>query len=566
MNKKVFIGLAWPYANGSLHLGHASAFLGADILARYYRLAGDDVLLVSGSDCYGTPIAIEASQKSIPPSEIANKYHEEFKRTLVDGLNFSYDIYTRTDTEQHTKSVQDLFLKLYKKGLLYTKTENALYSPLLKRFLPDRFVEGECPKCGYKQARGDQCDECGSLLDPLELINPKINQKILGKDEISKDNIRLEIRASEHFYLRLTALQDKLKDWVNQTSDPWRSNARNYAKSFLEQGLQDRAITRDTEWGVPIPLLGYETKSIYVWFEAVAGYLSASQSWSEDQNKPNKWEEWWHNDNAIHYYVHGKDNIPFHTIIWPAIILAEGKLHLPDRIISSEYLSLEGKQFSKSRNWAVWLPDFLKNFDSETLRFFLTVNGPESSDADFVWAKYAQRVNSELIGTFGNLINRILSFSKNNFPDGIEFPKILDKESEELLYKLENAFKEVGDLIENGKFRAAFKVILEISEHGNRYFNDKEPWAKIKDKTNLKQVESDLGVCLHLVRTLALLVNPFLPETTKKIYDFLGLKLQGEQWSYPIPHDIQYVISFSPLYQRIDEADIISENEKLKKN
>ena len=564
MNKKIFIGLAWPYANGSLHLGHASAFIGADILARYHRLAGNDVLLVSGSDCYGTPIAVEAAEKGIAPSDIADKYHQEFQESLIDGLKFSYDIYTRTTTDHHSKIVQELFLDLYQQGFLYTKTENALYSPFLNRFLPDRFVEGTCPKCGYDSARGDQCDECGMLLDALELKNPRINPKVLKRvGEVSENERRLEARPSEHFYLKLTALQERLEEWVENTSAPWRKNARGFAQGFLKQGLQDRAITRDTDWGVPIPLPGYESKRIYVWFEAVTGYLSASRLWAEENGTPEKWKEWWCNSDAIHYYVHGKDNIPFHTIIWPALLLAEGTLHTPDHIVSSEYLTLEGKQFSKSRGWAVWLPDFLKSFDPETLRYFLVVNGPENSDSDFIWAEYAQRVNGELISTFGNLVNRVLSFSKKHFPENIRFPVKLDDESMELLRKAEDSFNKVSKLIEEGKFRSAFRVVLEVAEHGNRYVHGREPWIKIKNGTARDEVESDLAVCLHLIHSLAVLVNPFLPGTSEKIHTFLGLDAKSVVWSYPPTPKAISVVEYAPLYKKIEEAEIVTAQEKL---
>lgn len=564
MDKRIFIGLAWPYANGSLHLGHVSAFIGADILARYHRLAGNHVLFVSGSDCYGTPIAVEAAEKGIQPAEIANKYHEEFRKNLIDGMGFSYDIYTRTTTEQHAKVVQDLFLDLYKKGFLYTKTEKALYSPLLDRFLPDRFVEGTCPTCGYAGARGDQCDECGTLLDPLELKDPRINPKILHrKGELSDDDRRLEVRESEHFYLKLTALQEILEQWVERTSDSWRANASGFAKSFLKQGLQDRAITRDTDWGVPIPLDGYEKKRIYVWFEAVAGYLSASMRWAEEQGTPDAWKEWWQNDAAVHYYVHGKDNIPFHTIIWPALLFAHGALHTPDHIVSSEYLRLEGRQFSKSRGWAVWLPEFLESFDPETLRYFLVANGPETSDANFTWSEYAQRVNGELIGTFGNLVNRTLSIANSKFPEGLRFPEMIDSESAELLAVARDAFPKVGEFIEAGKFRAAFRTALEVAEHGNRFINAKEPWKKIKDDTKKDAVEGDLAVLVQVIRALAVLVDPFLPRTAEKIYGFLGLVARDQTWAYPEPKAVWKIGDVAPLYRKIEDADIAAQLAKL---
>lgn len=566
MNKKIFVGLAWPYANGSLHLGHASAFIGADILARYHRLAGDHVLFVSGSDCYGTPIAVEAAKKGIDPSVIADRYHEEFKSCLIDGLGFSYDLYTRTTTSHHARVVQELFLDLYEKGYLYTKIEKSLYSPLLKRFLPDRFVEGICPKCGYDSARGDQCDECQSLLDPLELKSPRINPKILKlKNDFSKEECRLEARDSEHFYLKLSALQDDLEKWVEDRSGSWRSNAQGFSQGFLKQKLRDRAITRDTEWGVPIPLPGYESKRIYVWFEAVTGYLSASKKWAEESGDKELWKQWWQNDKAVHYYVHGKDNIPFHTIIWPALLLSEGSLNTPNHIVSSEYLNLEGRQFSKSRGWAVWLPEFLETFDSETLRYFLVANGPETNDTDFFWSEYKRRVNGELIGTFGNLVNRVLSFSKKHFPGGLRFVGRLDEDSKNLLASAQGAFLKVGELIEEGKFKASFRVFLKVAEKGNRYIDVKEPWVKIKDPTKKDEVEQDLAVLIQLIRSLAILVNPFLPRTSESIYGFLGFDIKDETWKYKEPEKFFIVSDIEPLYKKIEDEQVEQQQVKLKK-
>jgi methionyl-tRNA synthetase len=564
MSKRIFIGLAWPYANGSLHLGHVSAFIGADVIARYHRLCGDHVLLVSGSDCYGTPIAVEAAEKGIQPSDIANRYHAEFQKNLIEDLGFSYDIYTRTTTPQHAKVVQELFFDLYKKGFLYIKTEKSLFSPLLGRFLPDRFVEGTCPKCGYNNARGDQCDQCGVLLDPLELKDPRINPKILKREgRVGDEERRLEVRDSEHFYLKLTALQHTLETWVQKTSGPWRVNARSFAEAFLKQGLHDRAITRDTEWGVPIPLPGYESKRIYVWFEAVTGYLSASKLWAEERGTPDEWKKWWHNDDAVHYYVHGKDNIPFHTIIWPALLLAKGDLKTPDHIVSSEYLNLEGKKFSKSRGWAVSLPDFVATFDPETLRYCLIVNGPETGDANFVWAEYAHLVNGELIGTFGNLVNRVLTLSQKHFPAGLRFAVPLDKASTDLLTLAKEAFPRVGKLIEEYKFRAAFKALLEVAENSNRFVHNKAPWTKIKDETRREEVETDLAVLVQVIRALALLVNPFLPKTSEKIHGFFGSDTKNAAWIYPEPPAVQNIGRVSPLYRRIEETEVKAQRLKL---
>ncbi len=541
-NQQVLIAAAWPYANGSLHLGHVAGLLGADILARYFRLRGANVLYVSGSDCHGTPIVLEADRLKTTPGEIAAKYHEEFTNTLVKGLNFSYDNYTTTLTDNHKKVVQELFLKLYEAGNIYKKTEELPYCEKCARFLPDRYIEGECPICHFTSARGDQCDNCGNLMDTKKLINPKC--KICGSSP--------EWLESEHFFLKLTAFEEQLKTWV-KNSEGWRLNAKNFTTEFLNQGLLDRAITRDTEWGIDIPLPGYEGKRIYVWFEAVCGYLSASKEWAQKSNQPEAWRNFWENKEAIHYYVHGKDNIPFHSIIWPAILLGHGNLHLPDRIVSSEYLTLSKKQFSKSRRWAVWLPDFLAGFDYETLRYYLVINGAETSDADFSWSEFATRTNSELIGTFGNFVHRVLSFISKNYPDGVEVSSSLSGHAQEFLKLAEDTFSIAGAAIEAGKFREALRAIFKLVEEGNRYINDSAPWKTIK--TDAKQAAADLAVAAQAIKALAILITPFLPSSAAKISQTLGVDNSATEWAYPQITTI-LVTNPEPLYRRIEEEEI----------
>ena len=541
MNKRILVASAWPYANGSLHLGHVAALLGADIIARYARLAGDEVLFVSGSDCHGTPIAVEAEKLGVHPQEIAEKYHEEFRKNLIDDLKFSYDCYTTTTTENHKEVVQDIFTKLYSEGVIYAKTEELPFCLTCERFLPDRYIEGECPHCHFDSARGDQCDECSNLLNPDQLLNPRC--KTCGNTPVW--------RPSEHFFLRLSAFTEQLREWAKKSSG-WRTNAAKLTLSLLKEGLPDRAITRDTDWGVPIPLEGYDDKRIYVWFEAVCGYLSASKEWSQKQGSDNSWERFWKDDSAIHYYVHGKDNIPFHTIVWPAILLGYSGLHLPDRIISSEHLTLKKDQFSKSRSWAVLLKDFLEEFDPETLRYYLISNGPETADADFTWENYRTRTNTELIGTFGNYVHRVLSFSKTNFPDGVHFPSSLTEKQEELLKKAEGCFDSVQTLIEEGHLREGLRQVIELSADGNRYLNDESPWKSIKEDQT--KAELDLAVALHLVRCLAILASPFLPTTGERIGASLG-ESSTVSWKYLKPA-FTVIGKVEPLYKKIEEQSI----------
>lgn len=550
MNKKILVAAAWPYANGSLHLGHVAALLGADIIARYARSAGNEVLFVSGSDCHGTPIAVEADKLGVHPREIAEKFHAEFRQNLIDDLKFSYDCYTTTTTENHQRVVQEIFLKLYNDGVIYTKSEELPYCASCKRFLPDRYVEGECPICHFDSARGDQCDECGNLLNPDQLLKPRC--KICGSSP--------GWRSSEHFYLRLSAFTEQLREWVKK-SEGWRTNAKQFTLGLLKEGLPDRAITRDTDWGVLIPLPGYENKRIYVWFEAVCGYLSASKEWAQKQGQDDLWKNFWLDDSAVHYYVHGKDNIPFHTVVWPSILLGFGGLHLPDLIVSSEHLTLEKRQFSKSRRWAVLLNDFVREFDPETLRYYLIANGPETADADFAWENYCTRTNTELIGVFGNYIHRVLSFVKAHFPEGVSFPSTLNESQAELLKTAKESFAEAGSAIEEGRLRDGLRVALDLAAHGNRYINNAAPWFSIKEDRT--KAEADLAVGAHLAHCLAILVSPFLPTTAERINRSTGMDESKIAWQYPEPNRV-VVKQLEPLYKRIEEQVIARQQSLLK--
>ena len=567
-SRHVFVASAWPYANGLLHLGHIASFIGADVLARYHRLRGDCVLFVSGSDCYGTPVALEAVSRGVDPASVADEYHASFCRSF-DTLSFSFDLYTKTTTPEHQRVVQDIFSRLYESGHIYTKVDKALYSPALQRFLPDRFVEGECPHCGFDGARGDQCDQCGTLLDSVSLKNPRINSKMFVGRGASADH-SLEVRESEHFYLKLSTFQSVLEKWVDSVSDSWRVQAAQFTKGFLRQGLRDRAITRDTDWGVPIPVDGYDDKRIYVWFEAVLGYLSAAVHYcSTDEKDGDAWKRWFFSDDAVHYYIHGKDNVPFHSIILPSILKGAGKYHLPDMLFSSEYLTLEGRQFSTSRGWAVWVPDFLAKFDSELLRYYMLAHGPETADTDFRWSEFGERVNGELIGTFGNLVHRICSFTQKNFPHGISFGGNVDDPSKQMLHSVERAFSTVGAHIESGQFRQGFREILKIAEEANRFAHIREPWKHLDDTM---RVHTDLSVLLHTIQNLSLLVQPFLPKTSEKMQGFFGsdivTSVAGVLYSTSVWHYLDLPSTFSlqgvePLFQKVEDDAIQKQQEAL---
>src|SRR3990172_2936411 len=385
MSERIFIGVAWPYANGSLHLGHiAGADLPADIFARYHRFKGNEVLMVSGSDSHGTTISIKAEQEGKTPKEIADYYQVEYL-DCWRRLGISFDLYTTTDTQNHTEVTQDIFLKLLEKGYLDKQTVTQPYCPKCRRFLPDRYVEGTCPSCGSTRARGDQCDACGKPLDPSDLLNPRC--RTCGT--------RPEFRETEHFFLMLSKFQGQLAEWAGK-QEQWRPNVFMLTQRYLKEGLRDRAITRDIDWGIPIPVKGFENKRIYVWIEAVIGYLSATKEWAKSSGNPEKWRDFWQDNKAKTYYFMGKDNIPFHTIIWPAMLMGYGGLNLPHDIPANEFLTIEGRKLSTSQNWAVWVPDYLSRYDPDPLRYFLSINMPELGDSDFSWAEFVRRNNDEL--------------------------------------------------------------------------------------------------------------------------------------------------------------------------
>jgi len=511
MKEKIYIGVAWPYANGSLHLGHiAGCYLPADIFARFNRLKKNDVLMISGSDEHGTPITITAENEKKTPQEIVDRYNKEHKKNMKQ-LGISFDLFTRTTTDNHEKVVKDVFLKLYKKGHIYEKEIESFYCAKCDRFLPDRYIEGCCPHCGYEECRGDQCDECGKILDPEELINVKC--KICGT--------KPEIRTSKHLFLALNKFEDKLLDWLKE-KEYWKKNVLKFTRNWLKNGLHDRAITRDMGWGVHVPIEGFENKRIYVWFDAVIGYLAASKEWSKNKDEEEKWKEWWYNSDSKHYYFLAKDNIPFHSIIWPSILMGYDKnLQLPYQIPANEYLRLEGGQFSKSRGLAIWVPDILKKLDVDPLRYYLSINMPEKKDSNWTWEDFVNKNNDELVGTYGNFVHRVVTFTYKNYGEIPNFGK-LDKKDKRALEKIKETSEKITIAINNCEFKKGLRLAMNLAQFGNIYFNEKEPWRLVKD--NKEKCATVLHICLKIVKALSVFTSPFLPFSSNRIWHMLGNK------------------------------------------
>lgn len=536
--KNVFIGGAWPYANGSLHLGRLASLLPGDVLARYFRAKGDNVLYVSGSDCHGTPVAVQAIQEGVTPGDIADRYHQEFVECF-NRLGFTYDLYTRTDQQFHHRVVQDLFVKLVDNGHLYKQSVQQTYCETDRRFLPDRYVEGKCPVCGNR-ARGDQCDYCSTLLDPAELSEKTC--KLCGNPPIE--------RPTEHYYLALSRFQRVLTEYADKAQG-WKDNAVQLTRRYLDEGLQDRAATRDLTWGVEVPVEGFEDKKIYVWVEAVSGYLSASKQWAAQTG--GSWESFWSDEekDLTAYYVHGKDNIPFHTLIWPAILLGVGGLHLPDRVISCEYMTLEGKKFSTSRNWAVWVPDILNKYQPDSIRYFLIANGPERRDTDFSWREFIHSHNGELLGAFGNFVNRTLAFIDKSFGGRVPSGEL----SEDWIRATEQLYRDAGALIEEGRLKEAIELIFAYVRQANKYFDEQKPWVQVKE--NREASEHTLHSCIQIIANLANLLQPFIPFSCEKVRKFLSLDRPSWQ-IIAVPADTQ-IHKLEHLFERIDVSRIDEE-------
>lgn len=533
MPETVLVAVAWPYANAEIHVGNLTgSYLPADIFARYQRLRGRQVLMVSGSDAHGTPITVRADAENTTPVAVYQRFHEGFL-DLYQQLGLTYDLFTSTHTANHFDVSQKIFLALKKNGYLYTATEKQWYAPSQNRFLPDRYVEGTCYICGFANARSDQCDKCGNLLEPELLLNPR--SKI--------DNSTPELRETEHFYLDLGKLQPQVVEFLQKRQDFWRPNVvRQSLGQIMADGLRGRPITRDLDWGIPVPMEGWEGKCLYVWFEAVIGYLSAAIEWGKINNQPDAWQKWWQDPKTRAYYFIGKDNIPFHAVIWPAQLSGAGKefselmgsnnptpLTLPYDVPANEFMNLEGQKISGSRHWAVWARDFLTRYDPDPLRYYLTVNMPETRDSDWDWDEFFHRNNDELVATWGNLANRVLSFANKHWEGAVPDPGELTDLDRDLIKQIEGGFETVAQEMEAVHMRAALAEAMRLASEVNKYLDVTAPWQAVK--TDRLAAARSIFTAIKAIDSLKILFAPFLPFTCEKLNIFLGYEspLFGEQ-------------------------------------
>ncbi|WP_322794902.1 methionine--tRNA ligase [Tepidiforma sp.] len=545
MADRILVCVAWPYANYLLHVGQAAgAYLPADIFARYHRLKGNEVLMVSGSDCHGTPITVTADREGITPREVVDRYHPKILE-VWQRFGISFDLYTSTLTENHYAVTQDVFLRLLEKGYLYQRTEEYLYDPEVERFLPDRYVEGICPYCGYTEARGDQCDNCGKTLDATEL-----------KDARSKlSGARPVLRPSEHFFLKLSAFEAPLREWASKQGH-WRRNVQNFTLGMLNEGLKDRAITRDISWGVPVPIEGYEDKRIYVWFDAVIGYLSASKEWAAAHGEPDAWRRFWEDPETRSYYFIGKDNIPFHTIIWPAMLLGYGGLNLPYDVPANQYVNFSaGQKQSKSKGTGTWMLDLLDTYDADVIRFYLTQIMPETNDSVFSEDELIRANNDVLIATWGNLANRVISMLHRNFAGEVPALAGLSPESAALTAEAEAMFDAVGGEFERCHFRGALQLALQLAQSANKYLDERAPWKAVKD--DREHAAETLATALNAINALKTLLHPVLPFSTERLHQDLGLggTLRDAGWQFRAVPAGTKLGQPRPLYTKIEARD-----------
>ena len=554
MKKRHTITAALPYANGPLHIGHlAGAYVPADIYARYLRLKGKDVAFVCGSDEHGAAIPIRAKKEGISPQKIIDKYHSIIKKSFED-FGISFDNYSRTSSKIHHKMASEFFNELNKKNIFIERESEQLYDIEENQFLADRYVEGECPKCGFEEAYGDQCESCGSSLNATDLINPK--SKLSG-------NIP-SLKKTKLWFLPLNNFEDFLNKWfLKEKKDDWKTNVLGQVKSWISEGLKPRAITRDLDWGIPVPIKEAIGKVLYVWFDAPIGYISSTIEWAERKNID--WKPYWQDPSTELVHFIGKDNIVFHCIIFPSILSASGKYILPSNVPANEFLNLEGQKISTSKNWAIWLHEYMEDFPDmqDTLRYVLTTNAPENKDNDFTWKDYQAKNNNELVAILGNFVNRVVVLT-HKYYNG-KTPKILDLNENEknLIDEVYSFPKKIGISIEKFKFREAINSMIDLARLGNKYLADKEPWKVIKtDESN--KVDTIMNISIQICGVLSLICEPFLPNTSKKLKNQFNIKnIQWDDINKNNPVISNKIEKSNLIFRKIEDEEIAFQLEKL---
>jgi methionyl-tRNA synthetase len=548
---KIIVTGALPYANGPIHIGHlAGVYLPADIYTRYLRKKNKDVIYICGTDENGVPITISAEKEGISPKDLVERYHKIINEAL-EKLGVEFDNFSGTSRKIHHDLSQKIFLELYEKGYIEAKTSKEFYCENCGKFLPDRYVEGTCPYCDFEEARGDSCDSCGSWLESDQLINPRC--KLCGAEPIKKE--------TKHWYLLLDKFQGKLEKWIEKKN--WRKTVKSYLKGWLKEGLRPRPITRDLQWGVPVPLDDApKDKVLYVWFDAPLGYISSTIEWAEKIGEPDRWKDYWQDPNTKLIHFIGKDNIVFHGIIWPAIIMGTGEFTLPDEIPANEYLNLEGRQISTSRNWAIWLHEYLEGFEPDFLRYYLCSIMPETRDSEFKWKEFQERNNQELINNFGNFVNRTLKFIDKYNESIIPEPYEFSSEDKKMLTEVNSIIDKLDHSLSTFNFRQAIRLWMKISTTGNRYYDQMKPWESRKEDPG--RMATSIYLCSHLIHVLATIGELFVPFSAKKIFSFL--KLEEKEWArlkeIEVPGDHK-TGKIEPLFQKIEDEDVEKQLRRL---
>ena len=560
MSKTYTITAALPYTNGPIHIGHlAGVYVPADIYARYLRIMGNDVVYICGSDEHGVPITIKAKKENKTPQEIVDRYHQNIKNSFSE-FGISFDNYSRTSAKIHHDTASEFFLKLLENNSFEELTSEQFYDEEEEQFLPDRFLIGTCPKCGFEESYGDQCEKCGTSHNPRDLINPR--SSITGN--------KPSLRTTKHWYLKLDKFQGFLEKWIlEDNKGVWKSNVYGQCKSWLDDGLKPRAVTRDLDWGVPVPVKDSNGKVLYVWFDAPIGYISSTKEWAID-NKQN-WEKYWKDDNTELIHFIGKDNIVFHCIIFPAMLKAHGGFIIPKNVPANEFLNLEGSKISTSKNWAVWLPEFLNDFPGkqDVLRYVLTINAPENKDNDFTWKDFQNRNNGELVAILGNFINRVVVLTKKYYKSYIPANNELLEKDKNVLDLVNQSINKVEESLSNFKFRDACTEFMNIARIGNKYLADEEPWKIIKE--NPERVKTVIFISLHISSVLAIVSEPFIPFTSKKIKNILNFK-DEINWTWEGLKKNDFLINENHkinepelLFDRIEDSEIQLQIDKLHK-